>query len=62
MSKFFYHLLHDDEAATAVEYAVMLGLVLLAIIGTIGALGSRTGGLWGNIDSDLHGSGLGRAP
>lgn len=54
--------LWDEEAATAVEYAVMLGLILLAIIGTIGALGSTTGGLWGTMDTDLQGAGLGHMP
>ncbi|MDA0660211.1 MAG: Flp family type IVb pilin [Planctomycetota bacterium] len=58
----FRKFLSEDDAATAVEYAVMLGLILLAIIGTIGALGSTTGGLWGTMDSDLQGAGLGQMP
>jgi len=45
--------LRDDEAATAVEYAVMLALVLLAVFGAVGALGSQSGGMWGNIVGDL---------
>ena len=52
----------DEEAATAVEYAVLLALILVAIIGTIGALGSTTGGLWGDIDNDLQSHGLGGGP
>ena len=57
-----YRLLHDDDAATAVEYAVMLGLILLAIIGTIGSLGAQTGGMWGDIDGDLRSHGFGNGP
>ncbi len=45
--------LRDEEAATAVEYAVMLALILLSTIGMIGVLGAQSGGLWGGIESDL---------
>ena len=49
----------DDCAATAVEYAVMLALIIAAIIGTIGAVGAQTGGMWGGIDQDLTAAGFG---
>ena len=39
----------DDEATTAVEYAVMLGLILLSAISAISTFGVGTGGLWGGI-------------
>jgi pilus assembly protein Flp/PilA len=45
--------IRDDEAATAVEYAVLLALILMAVIGAIATFGSETGGLWGNIDTQL---------
>jgi Flp pilus assembly pilin Flp len=35
--------LHDEESATAVEYSVMLAMILLVILGTIGVVGSQTG-------------------
>jgi len=44
----------NEEAATAVEYAVMLALILLAAIGAIGSFGAETGGLWGGIEGDLE--------
>ena len=40
--------LGEEESATAVEYAVMLALVLMAIISSIGAVGETTGGMWSN--------------
>lgn len=52
-------LLKHEEAATAVEYAVLLALILMAIIGAIGTVGSQTGGMWGGIDTDLKGQGFG---
>lgn len=51
-------LLQDDQAATAVEYAVMLALVLLATIGAISAFGQGSGGLWTGINSNLQAVGF----
>ena len=48
-----------EEAATAVEYAVMLAMILLAVVGAIGAFGNEAGGLWGGIESDLDTHGFG---
>ncbi len=49
----------DTEAATAVEYAVMLALILLVAISAIASFGAQSGGLWGGVRSDLTGAGLG---
>ena len=48
----------DDTAATAVEYSVILSLILLVMIAAIGAVGSQTGGLWGGIVSKLRATGF----
>jgi len=47
-------ILRDEEAATTVEYSVMLALILMAVIGAIGMVGSQSGGMWGGIESDLR--------
>ena len=44
----------DETAATAVEYAVLLGLILLGMISAIASFGAETGGLWGGISDDLE--------
>ncbi|NMC19941.1 MAG: hypothetical protein GYA33_05910, partial [Thermogutta sp.] len=36
-------LILEEDAATTVEYAVMLGLILLTALGAIGTFGSETG-------------------
>lgn len=51
-------LLRREDGATAVEYAVMLALILVAVIGAIGAFGMETGGMWTRIRSDLQGVGF----
>jgi len=47
--RFLYKLFCDEEAATSVEYAVILALILMAIISAIGSVGTRTGGMWSGI-------------
>jgi pilus assembly protein Flp/PilA len=50
--------LKNDEAATAVEYSVMLALILMVVIGTISAFGGQTNGLWSSIFTSLHSVGF----
>ena len=45
--------LRDEAAASAVEYAVMLALILMSVIGAIGMVGAQSGGMWGNIIDQL---------
>ena len=52
---FLKRLLRDEAAVTSVEYAVMLAMILLAVIGMIGLLGAQSGGMWGNIVDELGG-------
>ena len=47
-------ILRDEEAATAVEYSVVLALILMAVIGVIGTVGNLSGGMWGGIEDDLR--------
>ena len=46
----------EEEAATAVEYAVMIGLIMVACIGAVGALGLATRDLWGGNLADMIGA------
>ncbi len=57
--KRLFTLVRDEDAATAVEYAVMLALILLAVISAIGVVGQQSGGMWGSIDADLQAAGFG---
>ena len=47
-------LLRSQEGTVAVEYAVMLALILMAMFGTIAMLGGEAGGMWGNIFNKLQ--------
>ncbi len=56
--KSLQHIFCNEEAATAVEYAVMLAMILMAAIGAIGSVGVGTGGMWGGIVSELRSFGF----
>ena len=50
--------LNDETAATAVEYSVMLALILLAVIGTIKAFGGAANTMWGSHYNQLKSAGF----
>ncbi|MCA9187981.1 MAG: Flp family type IVb pilin [Pirellulaceae bacterium] len=51
---FLRRLIREEDAATAVEYAVLLALILMSIIAAIGTVGVGTGGLWSDINTELE--------
>lgn len=53
--KFF----REEHAATAVEYAVMLALILTAIIASIASVGQGTGGMWSGNKAAFEAVGFG---
>lgn len=40
--------LRDEEAVTAAEYAILLGLLVMTVIIAINAVGSTSSGIWAN--------------
>lgn len=48
--------LSEETAATSVEYAVMLAMILMACIVAIGTVGMETSGLWSDNESGLQGA------
>jgi Flp pilus assembly pilin Flp len=47
-------ILRGEEAATTIEYSVILALILMAVIGAIGTVGNLSGGMWGGVEDDLR--------
>jgi pilus assembly protein Flp/PilA len=44
-----------DEAATAVEYAVMLALIVLTCLVAIRGVGGRANAMWTNTQTEMEG-------
>lgn len=49
--------LHSDNAATAVEYAVVLAAIVVAIILGVTSVGGGVSAWWTNIRNDITSSG-----
>lgn len=41
----------DERGATAVEYGLIVAMIVIAIIGGISSVGGSTGGMWGNMSN-----------
>jgi Flp pilus assembly pilin Flp len=50
------HALFSEDGNTAVEYAVMLCMIILVLLGSVSLLGGHTYGIWTGIQSSLTSS------
>lgn len=48
----------EDDGTTAVEYAVMLAMILIVIIGAITSFGGAGNGMYGRIDNQMRNHGI----
>lgn len=54
MLKSFLTSLHwDTRGATAVEYGLIVALIVLGMLGALQGLGASNGGSWGSINSKV---------
>jgi len=49
--------LKDEEGASAIEYALLVGLIAVAIVAAVTALGTKVAGTFTSITSSLPGGG-----
>lgn len=53
MKTFLTKLLRDESGTETLEYALILGLILVATIGIIGAFGTRAVARWNSANGSL---------
>jgi pilus assembly protein Flp/PilA len=53
LSKFFVDFVKREDGPTAVEYAVMLALIIVVCIGAITTLGTKANSQFGNVSNSL---------
>ena len=53
-----WKLIRDEAATTAVEYAVMLALILMMVIASVAAVGTGNAGMWSNVQTELDAHGF----
>jgi pilus assembly protein Flp/PilA len=49
MTRALHAFLRDDRGATAIEYALIVAFIFLAITGTLAALGDKVEQMWNTI-------------
>ena len=54
MKQFFYRLWWEDKAQDIAEYAVMLAVVLLIVVGTIQLIGSNANKVFSSVASSIQ--------
>ena len=47
------HLLHDESGATAVEYGLIVALIVIAMIVALQGLATETVTMWNGVDSKV---------
>lgn len=58
--RFFKRLLHDARGASAVEYGLILSLIVIGLIGAISGVANETRTMWANVEAkaaQAHGGG-----
>jgi pilus assembly protein Flp/PilA len=53
MKRRLIKLMADVRGATAIEYGLIVSLIVIAIVVGISALGSSNGGAWGNLSNKV---------
>ncbi len=56
--RFWRRFCRDEEATTAVEYAIMLAMIISVIILAIGNFGLAGNGMFGRIDNQMRAHGI----
>jgi pilus assembly protein Flp/PilA len=51
MKSFLTSLCHNTRGTTTIEYAMLCGMIVLAIIAAVRGLGTENGGQWANMSS-----------
>jgi pilus assembly protein Flp/PilA len=53
---YFKRLLRDTRGATAIEYGLIVALIVIAIVGALQSVGNENGGMWSWVDRDVLGA------
>jgi len=51
MAKLMHHIWHDDQGQDVAEYAVMLAVILVIVVGTIRLIGSNANNVFSSVGS-----------
>ena len=52
LTKFLKHIGSDSQGATAVEYGLIISLVVIAMVGALQSVGNANTGQWDNVSDE----------
>ena len=52
----FFAILKDERGATAIEYALILAMVFLAMVGAVATVAGTTIAMWDDVSNQVSGS------
>jgi pilus assembly protein Flp/PilA len=53
MKTLFGRLIRDDQGQDLIEYALLLGIIVVAVIGTIGLIGGKVSNYFSSLNSSM---------
>jgi pilus assembly protein Flp/PilA len=53
-NQFFKRLLRDNRGATAIEYGLIVALIVIAIIVSVQGVANETNGLWATVSENVE--------
>lgn len=53
-NSFLARLTTDESGATAIEYGLIVALIVIAIIGAMSTFASTTSGMWARVSSEVQ--------
>lgn len=54
MRAFFRKLLAAEHGATAVEYGLIIAMIVLAMVGMLTEVATKTTGMWNNVSNEVR--------
>jgi pilus assembly protein Flp/PilA len=51
---FFHRLTASERGATAVEYGLIIAMIVLAMIGALSDVATKTNSMWGNVANKVN--------
>ena len=54
MAQLLQHIWHDDQGQDVAEYAVMLAVILVIVVGTIRLIGSNANNVFSSVGSSIQ--------
>ncbi|AKQ42136.1 hypothetical protein CP97_09070 [Aurantiacibacter atlanticus] len=56
-NNFIKQLLHDEQGATAVEYGLIVSLIVIAMVTALQGLATESSTMWGEVETKVENAG-----